>query len=54
MGLVTIHKKSSLMFLLCFSEEEPSRYEVRPDPKDISFSDGGPKAWFVAVRKSAG
>ena len=36
------------------NEEEPSRYEVRPDPKDISFSDGGPKAWFVAVRKSAG
>ena len=23
---------------------EPSRYEVRPDAKDISFSDGGPKA----------
>lgn len=30
---------------------EPSRYEVRPDPNDISFSDGGPKAWFVVVRK---
>lgn len=30
---------------------EPSRYEVRPDPKDISFSDGGPKAWFVVVRR---
>jgi len=30
---------------------EPSRYEVRPDPNDISFSDGGPKAWFVAVRR---
>ena len=23
---------------------EPSRYEVRPDPNDLSFSDGGPKA----------
>ena len=33
---------------------EPSRYEVRPDPNDISFSDGGPKAWFAVVRKSAG
>lgn len=33
---------------------EPSRYEVRPDPKDISFSDGGPRAWFVVARKSAG
>ena len=30
---------------------EPSRYEVRPDPNDISFSDGGPKAWFVVVRR---
>jgi cyclopropane fatty-acyl-phospholipid synthase-like methyltransferase len=32
---------------------EPSRYEVRPDPNDISFSDGGPKAWFVVVRRAA-
>ena len=31
---------------------EPSRYEVRPDPNDISFSDGGPKAWFVVARRS--
>ena len=31
---------------------EPSRYEVRPDPDDISFSDGGPKAWFVVVRRA--
>lgn len=31
---------------------EPSRYEVRPDPKDISFGNGGPKAWFVVARKS--
>ena len=31
---------------------EPSRYEVRPDPKDISFSEGGPKAWFVVVRRA--
>lgn len=30
---------------------EPSHYEVRPDPNDISFSEGGPKAWFVVVRK---
>lgn len=29
---------------------EPSRYEVRPEPND-SFSQGGPKAWFVIVRK---
>ena len=31
---------------------EPSRYEVRPDPKDISFSQEGPKAWFVVVRRA--
>jgi cyclopropane fatty-acyl-phospholipid synthase-like methyltransferase len=30
---------------------EPTRFEVRPDPNDISFSDGGPKAWFVVVRR---
>ena len=31
---------------------EPSRFEVRPDLKDIRFSPGGPKAWFVVVRRS--
>ena len=31
---------------------EPTRYEVRPDPNDISFSEGGPKAWFVVVRRA--
>lgn len=30
---------------------EPSRYEVRADPNDISFREGGPKAWFVVARK---
>lgn len=30
---------------------EASRYEVRPDPNDESFSRGGPRAWFVVVRK---
>ena len=29
----------------------PSRFEVRPDLKDFTFSEGGPKAWFVAVRR---
>jgi cyclopropane fatty-acyl-phospholipid synthase-like methyltransferase len=32
---------------------EPSRFEVRPDLKDLSFSAGGPKAWFVVVRRVA-
>ena len=31
---------------------EPTRFEVRPDLKDISFSEGGPKAWFVVVRRT--
>lgn len=30
---------------------EPTRFEVRPDPHDISFSEGGPRAWFVVARK---
>jgi cyclopropane fatty-acyl-phospholipid synthase-like methyltransferase len=32
---------------------EPSRYEVRPDLKDVTFSEGGPKAWFAVVRRAA-
>jgi SAM-dependent methyltransferase len=28
-----------------------SRYEVRPDPNDPSFKDGGPRAWFVVVSR---
>ena len=31
---------------------EPSRYEVRPDLKDLTFSEGGPRAWFVVVRRA--
>jgi cyclopropane fatty-acyl-phospholipid synthase-like methyltransferase len=31
---------------------EPSRYEVRPDPNDASFLDGGPKAWFAVARRT--
>jgi hypothetical protein len=27
------------------------RFEVRPDLKDFTFSEGGPKAWFVVVRR---
>lgn len=30
---------------------EPSCYEVRPDLKDITFSEGGPRAWFVVARR---
>jgi cyclopropane fatty-acyl-phospholipid synthase-like methyltransferase len=31
---------------------EPSRAEVRPDFKEFSFSEGGPKAWFAVVRRA--
>ncbi|HVS37832.1 MAG TPA: class I SAM-dependent methyltransferase [Gemmataceae bacterium] len=31
---------------------EPTKAEVRPDLKDSSFSEGGPKAWFVVVRRA--
>jgi len=31
---------------------EPLRFEVRPDLKDFTFSEGGPKAWFVVVRRA--
>jgi SAM-dependent methyltransferase len=31
---------------------QPTRVEVRPDLKDLSFSEGGPKAWFVVVRRT--
>ncbi|MBM3997371.1 MAG: class I SAM-dependent methyltransferase [Planctomycetes bacterium] len=31
---------------------EPTRFEVRPDLKDFTFSKGGPKAWFVVVRRA--
>ena len=31
---------------------EPTRFEVRPDPNDSSFRDGGPKAWCVVARKA--
>jgi cyclopropane fatty-acyl-phospholipid synthase-like methyltransferase len=31
----------------------PSRVEVRPDFKDFTFSEGGPKTWFAVVRRVA-
>ena len=31
---------------------EPSRYEVRSDLRDLSFSEGGLKAWFVVMRRT--
>jgi cyclopropane fatty-acyl-phospholipid synthase-like methyltransferase len=30
---------------------EPHRFEVRSDLKEFSFSPGGPKAWWVVVRR---
>ncbi len=30
---------------------EPARFEVRSDLKDLTFSAGGPRAWFVVLRR---
>lgn len=30
---------------------KPSRFEVVPNLKDFTFSEGGPKAWFAVVRR---
>ncbi len=32
-------------------EIQSSRLEVRPDLEDISFSEGGPQAWFAVIRR---
>jgi ubiquinone/menaquinone biosynthesis C-methylase UbiE len=29
----------------------PTHFDVRPDLKDIKFSEGGPKAWFAIIRR---
>ena len=31
---------------------EPVQVEVRPDLKDMTFSEGGPKAWFAVIRRA--
>jgi cyclopropane fatty-acyl-phospholipid synthase-like methyltransferase len=31
---------------------EPTRAEIRPDFKDLTFSEGGPKTWFAVVRRA--
>jgi len=30
---------------------QPVRVETRPDLKDFTFSEGGPKAWFAVIRR---
>ena len=30
---------------------QPTRFEVRPDLKAFTFSEGGPRAWFVVVKR---
>jgi SAM-dependent methyltransferase len=32
-------------------EVRPTRFEIRSDLKDVSFSEGGPKAWFSVIRR---
>jgi cyclopropane fatty-acyl-phospholipid synthase-like methyltransferase len=31
---------------------KPTRVEVRPDLKDLTFSEGGPKAWFAVIQRT--
>jgi cyclopropane fatty-acyl-phospholipid synthase-like methyltransferase len=31
---------------------KPVQVEVRPDLKDMTFSEGGPKAWFAVMRRA--
>jgi cyclopropane fatty-acyl-phospholipid synthase-like methyltransferase len=31
---------------------EPTRFEIRPDFKEMTFSAGGPKGWFLVVRRA--
>ena len=31
---------------------QPARIEIRPDFKEIGFSEGGPKAWFMLAKRS--
>jgi 2-polyprenyl-3-methyl-5-hydroxy-6-metoxy-1,4-benzoquinol methylase len=32
---------------------EPTRVEIRPDLKEFTFSEGGPKAWFAVFRRDS-
>ena len=32
---------------------EPTRFEIRADFKEVSFSEGGTKAWFVVARRTS-
>jgi hypothetical protein len=34
-------------------EIRAKRVDVRPDLEGISFSDGGPKAWFAIIRRNS-
>jgi cyclopropane fatty-acyl-phospholipid synthase-like methyltransferase len=36
----------------CIESIQPARAEVRPDLKDSSFSEGGPRAWFAVIRRA--
>jgi ubiquinone/menaquinone biosynthesis C-methylase UbiE len=81
-GLKRVVEPGGLLFLMCFSDEEPGtegprrisrqelndaftdgwtieamqgvRFEVNPEFTGMSFSEGGPKAWFAVVRRTGG
>src|SRR5262245_8861766 len=31
---------------------EPARFEINPETKNVSFSEGGPRAWFAIIRRN--
>jgi SAM-dependent methyltransferase len=78
-GLAHVIEPGGLLFLMCFSDEEPgtvgprrvsrqelydafadgwevesiqpARIEVNPEFTEITFSEGGPRAWFATIRR---
>src|SRR5262245_22016889 len=80
-GLSQAVEPGGLVFLMCFSDEEPgtegprrvsrkelheafangwevesidpARIEINPEFTGMSFSEGGPKAWFAIIRRKA-
>jgi cyclopropane fatty-acyl-phospholipid synthase-like methyltransferase len=78
-GLARVVEPGGLLFLMCFSDEEPGnagprrvsrqelydsfadgweiesvepmQIEVNPAFTEVSFSEGGPKAWFAIIRR---
>ena len=51
LNAVERRRSFTLAYLRTADSIEPIRFEVRPDLKDFTFSEGGPKAWFSVIRR---